>query len=134
MGMMNARSGCPSIISAAKIDIGTFFHNPDRCTQIRVDRLTGRNKFADLRFAPIELPDRDRPAEQLVDEPDPVGVQHVTLAITGDLLDRTIASKRLPSTPSGLPVSPSILLISSSFTLAADAYEPSTSQRSRASS
>ena len=47
---------------------------------------------------------------------------------------RTISSTRRPSIPSGLPVSPSILLTSSSLTFPPGTYEPRLSHRSRASS
>jgi hypothetical protein len=40
---------------------------------------------------------------------------------------RTISSTRLPSIPSGFPVSPSILLTSSSLTFPPGTYEPRTS-------
>src|SRR5215469_15467109 len=61
--------------------------NPRRRIQVRIGRLAGHDEIADLHLTPLELLGGDRAAEQLVDEPDAVGVQHVALAVAGNLLD-----------------------------------------------
>jgi hypothetical protein len=40
-----------------------------------------------LRFTPIESLRRDGTAEELVDKPDPVGVEDVALTVLGDLVE-----------------------------------------------
>jgi hypothetical protein len=40
-----------------------------------------------LPLAPIKLPNRDRAAKQLINEPDAVRVQNIALTIQGDFLD-----------------------------------------------
>src|SRR5207249_3479248 len=63
----------------------------------------------------------DGAAEQLVNKPEPVGVEDVALAVLRDLSyppASTIASTSPPSIPDGLPGRPTILQISSSLTLA----------------
>src|SRR5215469_18653919 len=61
--------------------------NPHRRIQVRIGRLAGHDEIADLHLTPLEFLGGDRAPEQLVDEPDAVGVQHIALAVPGDLLE-----------------------------------------------
>jgi hypothetical protein len=72
--------------------------NSNRIVQVRISGLAGRNKFADLILAPIEVLGRNCPAKQLIDEPYAVCVQHVAFATVSNLCKaRQSTTKSRPS-------------------------------------
>src|SRR5204862_3334468 len=52
-----------------------------------IGRFSARNEISNLLLTPVEFLFRERPTEQFVHEPHPIGIKHIALAVPSDLLD-----------------------------------------------
>jgi hypothetical protein len=79
--------GSPRSVAATAKRHVTTLRDSDRRTQVQVDRFPVRDELPDLPLAPGKLFVGNRPTKQLIDKPNPIGIQDVRLTIPSHFLD-----------------------------------------------